>query len=67
MITEEQISELLDGMVFERGSFPHAIGIVQGWLADAWESGRSAGSDNQYHWDGWRHSKGYPITNPYDA
>lgn len=34
-------------------------------LGEIWEEGRAAGSDNQYHWDGWRHSKGYPITNPY--
>lgn len=34
-------------------------------LAGAWDKGEEAGSDNQCAWDGWRHSKGYPITNPY--
>lgn len=33
--------------------------------AEAWEEGAEAGSSNQCAWDGWRYSKGYPITNPY--
>jgi hypothetical protein len=34
-------------------------------LKEAWDDGAEAGSDNQCAWDGWRYSKGYPITNPY--
>lgn len=41
--------------------------IVESKQREAWDAGREAGSDNQANWDGWRYSKGYPITNPYEA
>ena len=56
LLSREQVLLILEAAA------PH---LLQAAKAEAWEEGSEAGSDNQCAWDGWRYSKGYPLTNPY--